>query len=93
MASTSIDPMSPEPESIFDKSQFWNITGNFNEQKKVNMKVVTSLFSEMDALIEGFVDKAMESAVPGEPTMALAREAIAYEDALVFKFGEALKKF
>ncbi|MBW0472987.1 hypothetical protein O181_012702 [Austropuccinia psidii MF-1] len=85
--------MSPEPESIFDNHQHWNITGNFIDQKKVNMKVVTSLFAEVDALTEVFVDKATKSSIPGEPTIALAREAVIYEDALVVNFREALKKF
>ncbi|MBW0569065.1 hypothetical protein O181_108780 [Austropuccinia psidii MF-1] len=93
VASTSRDPMSPEPESIFETRRRWNITGNFTDQKRVNKKVVTSLFAEVDALTEVFVDKAMKSAIPGEPTAALAREAVAYEDAMVVKFREALKKF
>ncbi|MBW0579484.1 hypothetical protein O181_119199 [Austropuccinia psidii MF-1] len=74
VASTSRDPMSPEPESIFDNHFRWNITGNFTDQKKVNKKVVTSLFAEIDALTEVLVDKAMKSAIPGEPTIALAQE-------------------
>ncbi|MBW0461367.1 hypothetical protein O181_001082 [Austropuccinia psidii MF-1] len=78
MASTSRDPMSPEPESIFEHCQHWNITGNCTDKKKLNKKVVTSVFSEVDALTEAFVDKALKSAVPGEPTRALAREAVAY---------------
>ncbi|MBW0493418.1 hypothetical protein O181_033133 [Austropuccinia psidii MF-1] len=77
VSSTSRDPMSPEPESIFENRRHWNITGKFSDQKRVN-KVVTSLFSEVDALTEVFVDKAMKSAIPGEPTSALAREAVAY---------------
>ncbi|MBW0551695.1 hypothetical protein O181_091410 [Austropuccinia psidii MF-1] len=85
--------MSPEPESIFDNRRCWNISGNFTDQKKVNKNVVTSLFSEDDALTEVFVDKAMKSAIPGEPTIALGEEAVAYKDALVVKFREALKKF
>ncbi|MBW0488933.1 hypothetical protein O181_028648 [Austropuccinia psidii MF-1] len=85
--------MSPEPEKIFENHQHWNITGNFTDQKKVNKKVFTSLFAEVDAFTEVFVDKAMKSAIPGEPTRALAREAVAYEDALFLKFREALKKF
>ncbi|MBW0525401.1 hypothetical protein O181_065116 [Austropuccinia psidii MF-1] len=93
VASTSRDPMSPEPESLLDNHQCWNITGKFTDQKKVNKKVVTSLFAEVDALNEVFFDKAMKSAIPGEPTRALAREAVAYEDGLVIKFREALKKF
>ncbi|MBW0529528.1 hypothetical protein O181_069243 [Austropuccinia psidii MF-1] len=93
VASTSRDPMSPEPESIFDNSRHWNITGSFADQKKVNKKVVISLFAEFDALTEGFVDKAMKSSIPGEPTIALAKKAFAYEDALVVKFREALKRF
>ncbi|MBW0539310.1 hypothetical protein O181_079025 [Austropuccinia psidii MF-1] len=84
--STSRDPMSPEPESIFDNRQCWNITGNCTDQVKVNKKVVTSLFSEVDDLTEVFVDKAMKSAIPGEPTRALAREEFSHEDALVVKF-------
>ncbi|MBW0511301.1 hypothetical protein O181_051016 [Austropuccinia psidii MF-1] len=90
---TSRDPMSPEPESIFDNCQYWNITGNFTDQKKVNKKVVTSLFSEVDSLTEVFVDKAMKNAISGEPTISLAQEAVAYEDALVVKLREPLKKF
>ncbi|MBW0579728.1 hypothetical protein O181_119443, partial [Austropuccinia psidii MF-1] len=93
VASTSRDPMSPEPESIFDNCFCWEITGNFTDQKKVNKKVVTSLFAKLDSLTEVFVDKAMKSAIPGEPTIALAQEAVAYEDALVVKLKEALKKF
>ncbi|MBW0557466.1 hypothetical protein O181_097181 [Austropuccinia psidii MF-1] len=81
--------MPQEPESIFDNHCLWNITGKFTDQKKV----VTSLFAEVDALTEVFVYKAMKSAIPGEHTIALAQEAVAYEDALVVKFGEALKKF
>ncbi|MBW0492620.1 hypothetical protein O181_032335 [Austropuccinia psidii MF-1] len=92
MASTSRDQMSPEPESIIDCCHCWNITGSFTDQKKVNKKVITSIFAEMDALTEVFVDKAMKSAVPGEPIRALAREAVAYEDALVVDLREALKK-
>ncbi|MBW0569782.1 hypothetical protein O181_109497 [Austropuccinia psidii MF-1] len=93
VASTSTDPMSPEPESIFDNRRCWNITGNFTDKKKVNKKVVTSLFSEIDALTEVFVYKAMKSYIPGETTIALAQEAVDYEDALVAKLREALKKF
>ncbi|MBW0567666.1 hypothetical protein O181_107381 [Austropuccinia psidii MF-1] len=78
VASTSRDPMSPEPESIFETRHRWNITGNFTDQKRVNKKVVTSLFAEVDALTEVFVDKAMKSAIPGEPTIALAKEEVAY---------------
>ncbi|MBW0544330.1 hypothetical protein O181_084045 [Austropuccinia psidii MF-1] len=52
VARTSRDPMSPEPESIFDNRHLWNITRNFTDQKKVNRKVVKSLFSEVDALTE-----------------------------------------
>ncbi|MBW0473998.1 hypothetical protein O181_013713 [Austropuccinia psidii MF-1] len=89
----SRDPMSPEPESIFDNHQRWSITGNFTDQKKVNEKVGTFLFAEVDALIEVFVDEAMNSPITGEPTGALAREEVAYEDALVVKFREALRKF
>ncbi|MBW0472882.1 hypothetical protein O181_012597 [Austropuccinia psidii MF-1] len=88
MARTSRDSMSPEPEWIFDNGQCWNITGKFTYKK-----VVSSLFAEMEALTEGFVDKAIKSAIPGEPTRALAREAVAYEDALAVKFTEGLKKF
>ncbi|MBW0494137.1 hypothetical protein O181_033852 [Austropuccinia psidii MF-1] len=91
--STSRDPMSPEPESILDHLPCWNITGNSTDQKKVNKKVVTSLFEEADSLFEVFVDKAMKSAVTGKTIMDLVREAIAYEDALVVKFTEAFKKF
>ncbi|MBW0577531.1 hypothetical protein O181_117246 [Austropuccinia psidii MF-1] len=93
VASTSRNPMSPEPESIFDNHCHWNITGNFNDQKKVKKKVVTSLFDEVYALTEVFVDKAKKSAIPGEPTISLAQEAVAYEDALVVKLKEALKFF
>ncbi|MBW0474333.1 hypothetical protein O181_014048 [Austropuccinia psidii MF-1] len=93
MASTSRDPMSPEPESIFENCRHWNITGNLTDQNKVNKKVVTSLFAEVDSLTKVFLDKAMKSSVLGEPPRALAREAIADEDALVVKFREALKKF
>ncbi|MBW0483891.1 hypothetical protein O181_023606 [Austropuccinia psidii MF-1] len=93
MASTSSDPISPDPESIFDHCQCFNITKKFTDQKKVNKKVVTSLFAEVDVLTEVFVDKAMNSEVTGEFTSALAQEAVAYEDPLVFKFREALKKF
>ncbi|MBW0516635.1 hypothetical protein O181_056350 [Austropuccinia psidii MF-1] len=93
VASTSRDPMSSEPESIFENFQHWNITGNFSDQKKVNKKVVTSPLSEVDALTEVFVDKAIKSAIPGEPTIALAQEAVAYVDTLVVKHREALKKF
>ncbi|MBW0582901.1 hypothetical protein O181_122616 [Austropuccinia psidii MF-1] len=93
VASTSRDPMSPEPESIFETCCYWNIPGNLTDQKRVKKKVVTSLFAGADALTEVFVDKAMKSAIPGEPTAALAKEAVAYEDAMVFKFREALKKF
>ncbi|MBW0571253.1 hypothetical protein O181_110968 [Austropuccinia psidii MF-1] len=92
VASTSRDPMSPEPESIFDNRCVWNITGKLTDQKKVNKKVVTSLFAEVDALTEVFVDNAMKSAIPGEPTIALAQEEAAYEDDLVVKLREALKK-
>ncbi|MBW0532545.1 hypothetical protein O181_072260 [Austropuccinia psidii MF-1] len=92
MASTSRDPMSPESESIFDNHCCWNITGNLTDQKKVNKKVVTSLFAEVNALTEVFVDKAMKSAIPGEPTISLAQEEVSYEDALVVKLREALKK-
>ncbi|MBW0591159.1 hypothetical protein O181_130874 [Austropuccinia psidii MF-1] len=93
VTSTSRDPISPEPESIFDNHQRWNNTGTFTDQKKVNKKVVTSLFAEVDALTEVFVDNARKSAIPGEPTIALSKEAVAYEDALVVKLREALKKF
>ncbi|MBW0521031.1 hypothetical protein O181_060746 [Austropuccinia psidii MF-1] len=85
--------MSPEPESIFDNNCRWNISGNFTDQKKVNKKVVTFLFAEVDAFTEVFVDKAMKSAIPGKLTIALAQEAVAYEDDLVTNFREALKKF
>ncbi|MBW0483555.1 hypothetical protein O181_023270 [Austropuccinia psidii MF-1] len=93
MASTSRDPISPESDSIFDNRWCWNITGDFTHQKKVKKKVVTSLFAEVDALTEAFVDKAMKSSVPGEPTRDLTREAIAYEDVFAVKFREALRKF
>ncbi|MBW0511726.1 hypothetical protein O181_051441 [Austropuccinia psidii MF-1] len=93
VTSTTREPMSPEPESIFDNLCHWNITGSFTDQKKVNKKVVTSLFAEGYTLTEVFVDKAMKSAISGEPTIALAKEAVAYENALVVKFREALKKF
>ncbi|MBW0558760.1 hypothetical protein O181_098475 [Austropuccinia psidii MF-1] len=93
LASTFRDPMSPEPESIFETRCCWNITGNFIDQKKVNKKMVTSLFSEVDSLTEYFVDKAIKSAIPGEPTISWAKEEVAYEDAVVVKFREALKKF
>ncbi|MBW0561324.1 hypothetical protein O181_101039 [Austropuccinia psidii MF-1] len=93
VASTSRDPISPEPESIFDNRNCWNISGNFTDQKKANKKVVTSLFAEFDALTEVFVDKAMKSAIPGESTIAFAQEEVAYEYALVVKFRESLKKF
>ncbi|MBW0534979.1 hypothetical protein O181_074694 [Austropuccinia psidii MF-1] len=76
VASTSRDPMSPEPESIFETRCRWNITGNFTDQKRVNKKVVTSLFDEVDALTEVFVDKAMKSAIPGEPTVSLPRRQL-----------------
>ncbi|MBW0527521.1 hypothetical protein O181_067236 [Austropuccinia psidii MF-1] len=82
--------MSPEPESIFDNCHHWDITGNFTGQKKVNKKVVTSLFAEVDAFTEVFVDKDVKSAIPGEPTIALAQEEVAYEDSLVIEFSEAL---
>ncbi|MBW0536411.1 hypothetical protein O181_076126 [Austropuccinia psidii MF-1] len=85
--------MSAEPESIFENCQCWNITGNFTDHRKVNRKVVTSPFAEVDALTEVFVDKPMKSAIPGEPTISLAQEVVAYEDALVIKFRESLKKF
>ncbi|MBW0530931.1 hypothetical protein O181_070646 [Austropuccinia psidii MF-1] len=92
VASTSRDPICPEPESLFDNNCHCNITGSFTE-KKVNKEVVISLFSEVDALTEVFVNKPMKSAIPGETTIALAEEAVAYEDVLVFKLREALKKF
>ncbi|MBW0497465.1 hypothetical protein O181_037180 [Austropuccinia psidii MF-1] len=92
-ASTSRYPMSPEPESIIENRCRWNITGNFTDQKKVNKKVVTSLFAEFDALTEVFVDKAIKRAIPGEPTIAFAKEAVVYEDALAVKFREAFKEF
>ncbi|MBW0548521.1 hypothetical protein O181_088236 [Austropuccinia psidii MF-1] len=84
--------MSPEPESNFDNCWHCNITGNFTDQKKVNKKVVTSLFSEVDSLTKLFIDKAKNSAIPGEPAIALPKAAVAYEDALIFKLREALKK-
>ncbi|MBW0580225.1 hypothetical protein O181_119940 [Austropuccinia psidii MF-1] len=93
VASTSRDPMSPEPESIFETLHHWNITGNFTYKNKVNKKVVTSLFSEVDALTEVFFYKAMKSAIPGEPTIALAKEEVAYEDAMVVKCRESLNQF
>ncbi|MBW0495875.1 hypothetical protein O181_035590 [Austropuccinia psidii MF-1] len=93
VASTSRDPMSPEPESTFETRFRWNITGNFTDQKRVNKNVVTTLFAEVHALTEVFVDKAMKSAIPGEPTIALAKESVAYEEAMVVKLREALKKF
>ncbi|MBW0516538.1 hypothetical protein O181_056253 [Austropuccinia psidii MF-1] len=93
VASTSRDPMSPEPEAIFETRCRWNITGNFIDQKRLNKNVVTSLFAEVDALTEVFVDKAMKSDIPGEPTIALAKEAVAYEETMVVKFRESLKKF
>ncbi|MBW0579197.1 hypothetical protein O181_118912 [Austropuccinia psidii MF-1] len=92
VTSTSTDPMSPEPESIFDNRCHWNITEKFTDQKEVKKKVVTSLFAEVDALTELFVDKATKSAIPGEPTIALAQEEVAYEDALAVKLREAFKK-
>ncbi|MBW0588757.1 hypothetical protein O181_128472 [Austropuccinia psidii MF-1] len=93
VASNYRDPMSPQPEAIFETCCHWNITGNFTDQKKVNKKVVTSLFAEVDALTEVFVDKSMRSAIPWEPTIALAKEAVAYEDSMAVKLREALKKF
>ncbi|MBW0501560.1 hypothetical protein O181_041275 [Austropuccinia psidii MF-1] len=87
------DPISPEPESLFYHCQSWNITSNFTYQKKIYKKVVKSLFKEVNTLTEAFVDKSMNSAVPGEATRALAREAVAYEDSLAVKFRESLKKF
>ncbi|MBW0510187.1 hypothetical protein O181_049902 [Austropuccinia psidii MF-1] len=92
MASTSRDPMSPQPESVFDHCKCWNTTGNFTDQKKVNKKVVKHLSKELDSLTEAFVDKAIKSSVPGEATRALTREEVSYEDALVVKFRESLKK-
>ncbi|MBW0562482.1 hypothetical protein O181_102197 [Austropuccinia psidii MF-1] len=93
VARTSRDPMSPEAESIFETRHRLIITGNFTDQKKVNKKVVTSLSSEVDSLTEVFVDKAIKSAIPGEPTIALIKEAVAYVDGMVVKFREDLKKF
>ncbi|MBW0516770.1 hypothetical protein O181_056485 [Austropuccinia psidii MF-1] len=93
VASTSRDPMSPEPESICETCCHWNITVKFTDKKRMKKNVVTSLFSELDALTEVLVDKAMKSAIPGEPTIALAKEEVAYEEATIFKFREALKKF
>ncbi|MBW0480904.1 hypothetical protein O181_020619 [Austropuccinia psidii MF-1] len=55
MASTSRDSMFPEPESIFDNCCFWNKTGNFTDQKKVNKNVVTSVFEEVDSLTKFFL--------------------------------------
>ncbi|MBW0500619.1 hypothetical protein O181_040334 [Austropuccinia psidii MF-1] len=72
--------MSPEPESIFDICHHSNITGDFTDQKKVNKKVVTSLFAEVDAFTK-------------VNAISLAKEEVAYEDALVAKLREALKKF
>ncbi|MBW0518589.1 hypothetical protein O181_058304 [Austropuccinia psidii MF-1] len=92
MASTPREPMSPEPESIFDNHQNWNITGDLTDQKKVNKKVVTSLFEEANSLTEAFFDEAMKSASPGEATRELDREAIDYKDAFVVKFREAFKQ-
>ncbi|MBW0565863.1 hypothetical protein O181_105578 [Austropuccinia psidii MF-1] len=40
-----------------------------------------------------FVDTAMKSALLGETTIALAKEAVGYEDALAVKLRESLKKF
>ncbi|MBW0573950.1 hypothetical protein O181_113665 [Austropuccinia psidii MF-1] len=34
VASTSRDPMSPEPESIFETHYCWNSTANFTDQKR-----------------------------------------------------------
>ncbi|MBW0573874.1 hypothetical protein O181_113589 [Austropuccinia psidii MF-1] len=92
VARTSSNPISPKPESIFDNLWRWNITGNFTDQKKVKKKVVNSLCAEGDALSEVFVDKAIKSAIPGKATIALAKEAVSYEDGLVVKFIEAWKK-
>ncbi|MBW0477432.1 hypothetical protein O181_017147 [Austropuccinia psidii MF-1] len=85
-------PMSPEPDSFFDHHCHWNITGNVLDQRKMDTKVVTSLFEEVDSLTEVFVDKAIKSAVPCEATRALSREEVAYGNSLVVKFREALKK-
>ncbi|MBW0546607.1 hypothetical protein O181_086322 [Austropuccinia psidii MF-1] len=41
VASTSRDPMSPEPESVFYHLCCCHITGNFTYQKRMNKKVVT----------------------------------------------------
>ncbi|MBW0507098.1 hypothetical protein O181_046813 [Austropuccinia psidii MF-1] len=79
VASTSRDPMFPEPESIFDNCFRWNIKGKFTDQKKVNKKVVTSLFAEVEVLTEVFVDEAMKSAIPGEPTIPLAKGQLLME--------------
>ncbi|MBW0564934.1 hypothetical protein O181_104649 [Austropuccinia psidii MF-1] len=92
VASTSRDAMSPEPESIFDNCCHCNY-GDFTDPKKVNKNLVTSQFAEVNALTEVFVDKAMNSAIPGEPTISLAQEEVSYEDALVVNVREALKKF
>ncbi|MBW0539065.1 hypothetical protein O181_078780 [Austropuccinia psidii MF-1] len=73
VVSTSRDPMSPKPESIFYNCCHCNITGNITDKKKVNKKVVTYLFAEVYALTEVFVDKAMKSPIPGEPTISLAK--------------------
>ncbi|MBW0582669.1 hypothetical protein O181_122384 [Austropuccinia psidii MF-1] len=93
MANTSRDQMSTEPESVFDHCCHWNIIGNFTYPKKMNEKVATSLFEEVDAFTEAFVDKAMKSAVTDESTRALARGEVDCEYALVVKFKEALGKF
>ncbi|MBW0552381.1 hypothetical protein O181_092096 [Austropuccinia psidii MF-1] len=45
VASTSRDPMSPEPELIYETHHRSNITGSFTDQKRVNKNVVTSLFA------------------------------------------------
>ncbi|MBW0563848.1 hypothetical protein O181_103563 [Austropuccinia psidii MF-1] len=70
VASTSRDPISPDPEPDFDHHCRWNITANFTDQNKMNKKV--------DSFTEFSVHKAMNSAVPGESTRALVREAVSY---------------
>ncbi|MBW0503403.1 hypothetical protein O181_043118 [Austropuccinia psidii MF-1] len=92
VASTSRAPFFPKPEAVFEFHFHWNITGNFNDQIKVNKKVVSSLCEEVDSLTEVYVEKSMKSSVPGEVVIELAREAIAFEDAVMVKFRESLKK-
>ncbi|MBW0548184.1 hypothetical protein O181_087899 [Austropuccinia psidii MF-1] len=57
MNSTSRDPMSTKLESVFYHHCCWNTTGNFTDQKKMNKKVVTYLFKEVDVLTEDFLIK------------------------------------